>query len=52
MDNLIKQGKAKIKILPVSERWFGLTYIADKPMIVEKLNKIIEEGVYPANLWG
>ncbi len=51
MDKLIKNGKAEVEVLPVSEKWFGLTYHEDKDMIVEKLKSITEAGVYPENLW-
>ena len=48
---MIKEGIVTVEILPVSDHWFGLTYAEDKPMVVEKLNEMIEKGVYPAKLW-
>lgn len=51
MDDMITSGDTKIKILPVSERWFGLTYLEDKPFVVEELGKMIEAGKYPVKLW-
>ena len=51
IDKMIKEGLVTVEILPVNDRWFGLTYAEDKPMVVEKLGKMIEDGVYPAKLW-
>lgn len=51
MDRLVAEGEATVKILPVSEHWFGLTYIEDKPLVVSELGKMIAEGKYPSALW-
>ena len=32
--------------------WFGLTYKEDLPDVQNRINKMIEEGKYPNNLWG
>ncbi|WP_235298391.1 nucleotidyltransferase family protein [Portibacter marinus] len=52
LDTLIKKGTISVKILKSESIWFGVTYKEDKPVVVEKLNNLIEQGVYPANLWG
>ena len=51
MDKLIAENEASVKILPVGERWFGLTYIEDKPLVVEEIKKMIAAGKYPVALW-
>lgn len=51
VDSLIKNGKAKVKLLSNSGQWFGITYREDKPMVISKLNELISAGVYPPNLW-
>lgn len=50
-DYLIKTGKAKFKVLPCSEKWFGVTYPEDRPTAVESFKNLAEKGVYPSNLW-
>lgn len=50
-DILIKEGKAKIKVLKTPERWFGVTYKADKPFVMESIQKMKDEGIYPQELW-
>ncbi len=47
----IKEDKIKVKVLDTNERWFGVTYKEDKKDLVSAINKMIEEGKYPQNLW-
>lgn len=49
---LLKEGKAKVRILPAEDKWFGVTYHEDKEAFVKAINEKIKEGVYPENLWG
>jgi len=51
VNNLIQAGKAKVKVLPIAEKWFGVTYPEDKKDAVEKIQKLVIDGTYPANLW-
>jgi hypothetical protein len=51
VNNLIVDGKATCKVLDTPSKWFGVTYAEDRPMVVEKINALIEAGVYPAKLW-
>lgn len=51
VDNLIREGKASVKVLNSDEKWYGVTYKEDKPVVKEAINKMIEDGKYPANLW-
>ena len=51
VSQLIKEGKATVKVLTSPDRWFGVTYAADKPVVVESLRKMTQEGKYPDGLW-
>lgn len=51
-DELIKGGKTTFTVIPTASKWFGVTYKEDKPIVQESISKLIEEGIYPANLWG
>jgi NDP-sugar pyrophosphorylase family protein len=51
VDQLIRAGRARVKVLPTQEKWFGVTYPADKPVAVQTLRQLIDRGVYPENLW-
>tara|TARA_B100000497_G_C7689261_1_gene418563 strand:- start:780 stop:1694 length:915 start_codon:yes stop_codon:yes gene_type:complete len=51
MDELINEGLEKIKVLSCDAEWFGVTYKEDKPIVVDKLNRLIARGDYPLALW-
>ncbi len=51
VNKLVSGGTASMKVLPTSAKWFGVTYKADKPMVVERIQQLIKEGVYPEKLW-
>ena len=51
IDSLINSSSASVRVLRSNARWFGVTYIEDKPVVIEKLAQLIKTGVYPAKLW-
>lgn len=51
VNKLVASGDARLKVLSTTAQWFGVTYKEDKPMLVAKIEKLIEDGVYPRNLW-
>lgn len=51
VNNLIS-STAKLRVLSTTANWFGVTYQADKPQLMAKIEQLIEAGVYPRNLWG
>ena len=51
VDSLLKAGKASVRVLKSADRWYGVTYAADKPMVVAALAKLTQEGKYPNGLW-
>lgn len=51
VDNLIRSGQVKVKVLPTPDSWFGITYREDKTIAAANISKLIEEGVYPERLW-
>lgn len=48
---LLKKGKATVEVLSSKDKWFGITYQEDKPMVKASIAALKEEGVYPKNLW-
>jgi len=48
---LLKEGKATVKVLRSADKWFGVTYAADKPMVVAALKEMTAQGKYPDGLW-
>ena len=51
LDTLIKKDILNVHVLETNANWFGVTYPDDKPMVVDKLNALINDGEYPSNLW-
>lgn len=51
VDALLKGNKATVKILRSEDKWYGVTYAADKPMVVAALADLTNQGKYPVDLW-
>ena len=51
VDELLKAGRLTVKILTSADRWYGVTYAADKPVVVEALANLTKDGKYPNGLW-
>ena len=53
VEQLLREGKATMKVLASADKWYGVTYAADKPQVVAALRGMTEEGKYPqSGLWG
>lgn len=50
-DTLIKSGEGSFKVLPTDEKWFGVTYAADSPVVKSSLAGLHQKGTYPQKLW-
>lgn len=51
VDWMIRDGTARVRILPTEETWFGVTYPKDKESAKRGILDKIAVGVYPARLW-
>ena len=51
VNELIKSGKATVKVLDTTSKWFGVTYAADRPAVVEKFAELHANGEYPQNMF-
>ena len=52
VSQLLEEDKATVKVLQSPDKWFGVTYAADKPVVVAALKEMTEAGKYPDGLWG
>jgi len=50
-DQLIKADIASFKVIPTASKWFGVTYKEDKPIVQKCISDLVNNGVYPENLW-
>lgn len=51
VDELLGEGKATVKVLKSMDKWYGVTYKEDKPVVVNAIQRMKDEGLYPQNLW-
>ncbi len=52
VSKLLSADRATVKVLHSADKWYGVTYAADKPVVVAALKEMTEKGMYPANgLW-
>jgi hypothetical protein len=51
VNSLVAAGHARVKVLSSPDAWFGVTYREDRPSVVASIGKLIEQGLYPENLW-
>jgi dTDP-glucose pyrophosphorylase len=47
VSNLIEEGKADVRVLSNTDKWYGVTYKEDKVTVVEAFRRLKSEGVYP-----
>ena len=52
VEQLLEEGKARVRVLESVDKWYGVTYAADKPQVVAALGAMTEAGLYPDSLWG
>lgn len=52
VSELLEAGKATVKVLSSADKWYGVTYAADKPQVVAALKAMTDAGKYPNGLWG
>ena len=49
VSELINEGKADVKVLDNTDKWYGVTYKEDKPKVEEAFKELLSQGVYPEN---
>ena len=51
VNDMIKSGKAPCQVLDTTAKWFGVTYADDRQMVVDKIQALVDAGVYPNKLF-
>ena len=51
VSELLAEDKADVKVLKSLDKWYGVTYKEDKPVVVNAICKLKAEGKYPEKLW-
>ncbi len=48
---LLLERKATVKVLKSTDKWYGITYKADKERVMKEIAKLKSNGLYPEKLW-
>lgn len=51
VSDLLAEDKAVVKVLESEDKWYGVTYKEDKPVVVAAIQALKDEGLYPQKLW-
>ena len=51
LDQLIQTGVCNVTVLESRDKWFGVTYKEDKPLVVRSFRELIDAGVYKERLF-
>ena len=51
VDELLNEGKATVQVLKSQDKWYGVTYKEDKPVVVAAIQNLKDSGLYPEKLW-
>ena len=52
VSNLLAEDRATVQVLSSADKWYGVTYKEDKPVVVAAIKNMKETGLYPEQLWG
>ena len=48
---LLQENKAEMKVLRSADKWYGVTYAADRPLVEAAIREMTAAGEYPDGLW-
>ena len=51
VSNLLESERATVQVLESEDKWYGVTYKEDKPVVVEAIQALKDAGEYPQKLW-
>ena len=51
VNELVNNGTSTVTVLDTTSKWFGVTYSADRQATVDRIQALVNEGVYPNKLF-
>jgi hypothetical protein len=48
---LLREGKARVRVLSTDQQWFGVTYPGDRARVQAAMQEMVNSGIYPKRLW-
>ena len=52
VNGLLRERRARLRVLRSASRWFGMTYREEHPLVVQRIREQVRAGEYPDPLWG
>jgi len=51
VQQLMRAGRARVRVLPTPDRWVGVTHKEDQPRVIRMIGELVSRGDYPLKLW-
>ncbi len=51
VQQLMRAGRARVRVLPTPDRWVGVTHKEDRPRVIKMIGELVSRGDYPRKLW-
>jgi hypothetical protein len=51
VNRVMQRGEERVKVLPTSSAWLGVTYREDRPRVTDGVRELVRHGAYPETLW-
>lgn len=51
VSSLLKQDRATVEVLTSQDKWYGVTYKEDKPVVIAAIQNMKDNGIYPQQVW-
>ncbi len=51
VSNLLEADRATVTVLTSQDKWYGVTYKEDKPVVMAAIKNMKDNGVYPEQVW-
>jgi len=52
VDGLIREGRGSVRVLPVEDRWYGMTHGDDRAYVADAIRAMVDKGIYKEKLFG
>lgn len=51
VNKYLRNNIVNVKVIKTTSKWYGITYKEDLQLIKDEIKKLINDGIYPENLW-
>ena len=48
---LLVEDRATVTVLETTDKWYGVTYKEDKPLVMAAIQEMKDKGIYPEQVW-